>query len=185
MRFVNVNICKLAITLVSLGCFWGAKVNAEKIAQDVATDTSEPVWNIQVGTSHSEHSATLSTEKSWSVEKNLPSAAENCSYHLVMSDALGNSVAIWCYFDTASNRNVLDGAQLPPDGRGWTAATRISKANEDIATFAENPTDAAFKLLVDEKGATAIWNAYIDGILVVRSSTLSGGIWSTPTTTKL
>jgi hypothetical protein len=184
MIVFNVSICRLAITLVSLGCLWKAEVKADAVAQDIAT--AEPIWNINVGTSQSEHSVTLSSKKSWSFNETLPTTAENCSYHLVMTDALGNAVAIWCYFDTASNRNVLDGAQLPSDGKGWTAATRISKeAIEDVASFDVNPTDAAFKLLVGEKGATAIWNAYIDGMLVVRSSTLSGGIWSTPTTTKL
>jgi len=183
MIFFNVGICRLAITLVSLSCFWGT-IEADEVASSVATDAAEPIWHINVGTSHSEHSATLSTDKSWSFEKKLPSAAENCPYHLVMSDALGNSVAIWCYFDKASNRNVLDGAQLPFGG-DWTTPTRISKANEDVASFEEHKTDAAFKLVVDKTRATAIWNAYIDGALVVRSSTLSGGTWSTPVTTKL
>lgn len=176
MLVFNVSLCRLAITFVSVIGFCGAKVEADGL------DGAEPILNIKVGTDQSEHSATLSADKKWSVEETLPSPAENCSYHLVMNDALGNAVAIWTYFDKASNRNVLDGAQLPSGGN-WTKPTTISSSNENVATFDENPTDAAFKLLINDTGATAIWNAYINGSLVVRSSTLSGGVWSHPVTT--
>lgn len=160
-------------------------LEAKSFAQRITMDSSGAgvgAWTTDMGSYNAVKAATFTSSGVWSSSTQISAVNEDADFPLLASTSAGDSVVVWSTFDTTLNLRVLKAATLPFGG-SWSSPVMVSSNTENLASFASNMSDAAYRVVINSSGVImAIWNSYMGNDLVVRSARFSSGSWSTPVT---
>lgn len=184
MNFFNVCLCKWAISLASICCFWGSELEAAKsyasrAAINRTADVAAVVWTTEQST-YSSVMVSIWSGGSWSPATMLSAVDEDAVHPIVAIDASGNAIVIWSSFNVVQNVEALNATQLPFGG-SWTTPTQISDPSEDVIKVPGILDVPPYQLVVNDAGtALAVWISELGNDLLIRTSTFSSGTWAAP-----